>query len=144
MSEFQLKDQLCFSLYSASNLLTRLYRPVLEQFELTYPQFLVMMALWQEEKVPLRQLSVLTRLDAGTITPIVKRLEAKGFLERVADQQDERVKRVLLTEKGRTIRTPIREAHHTMLAQYADSQEKLEQLRILCRDLVEIIEEKEH
>lgn len=143
MSEFQLKDQLCFSLYSASNLLTRLYRPVLEQFELTYPQFLVMMALWQEDKVPLRQLSVLTRLDAGTITPIVKRLEAKGFLERVADQQDERVKRVLLTEKGRTIRTPIREAHHTMLAQYADSQEKLEQLRILCRDLVEIIEEKE-
>lgn len=143
MSEFQLKDQLCFSLYSASNLLTRLYRPVLEQFELTYPQFLVMMALWQEEKVPLRQLSVLTRLDAGTITPIVKRLEAKGFLERVADQQDERVKRVLLTEKGRTIRAPIREAHHTMLAQYADSREKLEQLRVLCRDLVEIIEEKE-
>ena len=142
MGQFQLKDQLCFSLYSASNLMTRLYRPILDQFELTYPQFVVMLALWQEDDVPLKQLSRLTRLDAGTITPIVKRLESKGMVKRHVDKEDERIKRVVVTEQGQAIRQPIREAHTAMLEKFSDKQDKLEQLRELCVDLLEFVEER--
>lgn len=142
MSNFQLKDQLCFSLYSASNIVTRLYRPVLEQFELTYPQFLVMMALWQEDAVPLKQLTEVTGLDAGTVTPIVTRLEAKGMIERRADEQDARVKRVMVTDKGQQIRLPIRQAHEQLLAQFTAHQQQFEQLRQLCNELVAVVEEK--
>ncbi|MBY5921687.1 MarR family winged helix-turn-helix transcriptional regulator [Ferrimonas balearica] len=137
-----LDNQLCFALYSASNAVIRLYRPLLEPFDLTYPQFLVMLALWQEEGVPLKALSQRTRLDPGTITPIVKRLEAKGLLERKGTAQDERVKLVELTESGRAIKAPLFDAHRCLYESMDPDREALESLRQQCLSLLDQINNK--
>ena len=79
-SRMLLRNQLCHSLYSASNAMIRAYRPLLEPLGLTYPQYLVMLALWEHDAVPIKQLVEDTRLDAGTLTPILKRLEHKELI----------------------------------------------------------------
>ncbi|MBW3139749.1 MarR family winged helix-turn-helix transcriptional regulator [Ferrimonas balearica] len=134
-----LDNQLCFALYSASNAVIRLYRPLLEPFDLTYPQFLVMLALWQADNVPLKALSQRTRLDPGTITPIVKRLEAKGLLTRQSDADDERVKRVALTDAGRAIQAPLFEAHRCLYESMNPDKAALESLRQQCLGLLDQI-----
>lgn len=96
----KLSNQLCFSLYSANNAVIRAYRPFLEEIDLTYSQFIVMMALWEKNEISLKELGQLTRLDSGTLTPVVKRLEKKGFLIRTRSSEDERLRMLSLTEHG--------------------------------------------
>ncbi len=134
-----LDNQLCFALYSVSNAVIRLYRPLLEPFDLTYPQFLVMLALWQEDGVPLKALSQRTRLDPGTITPIVKRLEAKGLLSRKGTEQDERVKLVELTESGRAMKAPLCASQKCLYEELDPDREALEALRQQCVGLLDQI-----
>ncbi len=88
-----LGDKLCFSLYSVANALTRQYRPLLKDFDLTYPQFIVLLALYEEDDISLKELSEKTLFDSGTLTPLVQKLEAKEFLKRVSIKEDERVKK---------------------------------------------------
>lgn len=101
----KLDDQLCFALYSAGLALTKVYRPILEALELTYPQYLAMMALWERDDITVNALGAQLRLDSGTLTPLLKRLEARGLLERRRDATDERRVRVGLTEAGRALGT---------------------------------------
>ncbi|MFT7195242.1 MAG: DNA-binding MarR family transcriptional regulator, partial [Rheinheimera aquimaris] len=82
-----LEQQLCFALYSASNAVVRLYRPLLQPFDLTYPQYVVMLALWQQDNISLGELSGKTLFDSGALTPLVKKLEQKGWLQRIASKQ---------------------------------------------------------
>lgn len=96
----RLKDQICHSLYSATNALVRAYRPLLDRLELTYPQYLVMMALWEKDQVQVKNLVERTRFDAGTLTPILKRLEQKQLLKRGASKEDGRQKVITLTQAG--------------------------------------------
>ncbi len=96
----KLSNQLCFSLYSANNAVIRAYRPFLDKVDLTYSQFIVMMALWESNNISLKKLGQLTRLDSGTLTPVVKRLEKKDFLIRTRNKEDERLRVLSLTEKG--------------------------------------------
>ena len=80
-----LEEQLCFALYSASNAVVRLYRPLLQPFDLTYPQYVVLLALWQQDDISLGELGSKTLFDSGTLTPLVKKLEAEANEERFGD-----------------------------------------------------------
>lgn len=132
-----LSDNVCFALYSANNALVRAYRPLLEEYELTFPQYLVMQSLWLEHSVSLTQLSLSTRLDLGTLTPIVKRLESKALLTRSVDSRDERKKVIELTAQGEAIRQQALSLKSALLEKVSLSEEALESLRLQCLTLVE-------
>lgn len=95
--------QLCFALYSASRAMTAAYRPILTELNLTYPQYLVLLVLWEEERVTVGRLGERLQLDSGTLSPLLKRLEANGFIRRERSLQDERQVEVTLTPAGRKL-----------------------------------------
>jgi MarR family transcriptional regulator, organic hydroperoxide resistance regulator len=99
-----LDNQLCFALYSTSLAMTKLYKPLLEELGLTYPQYLVMLVLWEKDGPMVSELGERLYLDSGTLTPLLKRLEAAGFIARVRDMQDERRVHITLTAAGRKLR----------------------------------------
>lgn len=99
-----LESQVCFAITRASRGIVAAYRPVLEPLGLTHPQYLVMLALWQESPLSLKELSARLVLDPGTLSPLVKRLESIGYLERTRDPADERALAIVLTERGRALR----------------------------------------
>lgn len=95
---------MCFALYTASRAVTNLYRPLLDPLGLTYPQYLVMMLLWERGSCSVKEIGTALQLDYGTLTPLLKRLETTGLLERVRDPRDERSVRAILTEQGAELR----------------------------------------
>jgi MarR family transcriptional regulator, organic hydroperoxide resistance regulator len=95
-----LDEQLCFALYAASRRMTAAYRPLLEALDLTYPQYLVMLVLWERDGLTVRELGARLQLDSGTLTPLLKRLEQAGLLGRRRRQSDEREVEITLTEAG--------------------------------------------
>lgn len=97
----KLKNQVCFPVYALAREIMNHYRPILDEIDLTYPQYLAMMVLWEEETQTVNQLGEKLLLDSGTLTPLLKRLEQKGFVNRTRSASDERVVLVTLTEKGR-------------------------------------------
>jgi DNA-binding MarR family transcriptional regulator len=100
----QLDHQLCFALYSASLAMTKRYKPLLEPLGLTYPQYLVMLVLWEGDGVTVSQLGERLALDSGTLTPLLKRLEAAGLVQRLRDSADERRVLLQLTPAGRALK----------------------------------------
>lgn len=100
----RLEQQLCFAIYSTMHALTKAYAPLLDALSLTYPQYLAMLVLWETEGITVKQLGERLFLDSGTLTPLLKRLEAGGLLQRARNPQDERQVCVTLTEKGRGLR----------------------------------------
>jgi len=98
-----LDDHLCFALYAASRAVTGLYRPLLDRLGLTYPQFLVMLALWERESASVKELSEALQLDYGTLTPLLKRMVAADLIRKERQTDDERMVLVTLTEHGRTL-----------------------------------------
>ncbi|MHB1199024.1 MAG: MarR family winged helix-turn-helix transcriptional regulator [Polaromonas sp.] len=100
----QLDHQLCFALYSTSLAMTRLYKPLLDEIGLTYPQYLAMLVLWQQDGLMVSALGERLFLDSGTLTPLLKRLEAAGLISRIRDTQDERRVRITLTTAGRKLK----------------------------------------
>lgn len=101
MSEYlKLENQLCFPLYALSRQITNMYRPLLDNLGLTYPQYLVLMVLWDEKKANVKHLGEKLWLDSGTLTPLLKRMEANGLLVRERSSTDERLVEITLTEKG--------------------------------------------
>lgn len=101
----RLDNQLCFAIYSASLAMTRLYKPLLDQLELTYPQYLVMLVLWEQDGLMVSELGQRLSLDSGTLTPLLKRLEASGYVSRIRDVKDERRVHITLTTAGRRLKT---------------------------------------
>lgn len=99
-----LDDQLCFALYSASMAVSRAYKPMLDELGITYPQYLVLHALWEEDGRTIGAIAERLALESSTITPLVKRLEAAGFVRRERSVEDERRVLVRLTPKGRDLR----------------------------------------
>ena len=100
----RLDNQVCFALYSASLAMTKLYKPLLDAIGLTYPQYLVMLTLWERDGLTVSELGERLFLDSGTLTPLLKRLEASGHVSRLRDVQDERRVRITLTPQGRALR----------------------------------------
>ncbi|MBB5166035.1 MarR family winged helix-turn-helix transcriptional regulator [Mycobacterium sp. AZCC_0083] len=103
MATMPVDQQLCFALYSASRAMTAAYRPVLTEMNLTYPQYLVMLVLWEEERVTVGRLGERLQLDSGTLSPLLKRLEGNGFVRRERSRDDERLVDVTLTPAGRRL-----------------------------------------
>ncbi|WP_020663276.1 MarR family winged helix-turn-helix transcriptional regulator [Amycolatopsis benzoatilytica] len=99
-----LDDQLCFGLYSASRAVTALYRVLLEPLDLTYPQYLVMLSLWQQDEQQVKELGAALNLDSGTLSPLLKRLEKAGLITRERQADDERSVRIRLTGEGTALR----------------------------------------
>ncbi|KPL90458.1 MarR family winged helix-turn-helix transcriptional regulator [Herpetosiphon geysericola] len=99
-----LELQLCFDVYAASRAINKAYRPLLEALGLTYPQYLVMLVLWQHEAQTVKQLGEQLQLDSGTLSPLLKRLESAGFLQRQRRASDEREVEIQLTDAGRALR----------------------------------------
>ena len=131
----KLSDNVCFTLYSATNALIRAFRPILEAYDLTYPQYIVMHSLWYNNQVSLKALSHDTHLDSGTLTPIVKRLEAKGLLTRQVSSEDERKKVISLTEQGMQLKVDAEELTAKLMARSNMSLERIELLRELTLEL---------
>lgn len=100
----KLENQLCFPLYAASREIIKLYRPLLEKIDLTYTQYIVMMVFWQEKKINVKDLGKKLFLDSGTLTPVLKSLENKGYVLRSRLLEDERVVMVEITEKGESLK----------------------------------------
>jgi len=100
-----LDNQLCFALYSTSLAMTKLYKPLLEKLELTYPQYLVMLVLWERDGLMVSELGERLFLDSGTLTPLLKRLESASLIARIRDVQDERRVHITLTAIGRALKT---------------------------------------
>lgn len=112
-----LRDQVCFALYSASRAVTGVYRPLLDELGLTYPQFLVLLALWERDGRTVSDIGAALRLDSGTLSPLLKRLEGAGLVDRRRESGDERRVTVHLTEDGRN----LRERAKTVQAQIAEA-----------------------
>jgi len=105
MNPLALDEQLCFPFYAISREITRRYRPLLEPLGLTYPQYLVMLVVWEEEGQSLKAIGERLHLDSGTLTPLLKKLEAADLLRRVRKPEDERHIQIFLTDTGRALRT---------------------------------------
>ncbi|PWW62704.1 MarR family winged helix-turn-helix transcriptional regulator [Actinokineospora spheciospongiae] len=121
----RLEQQLCFALYSASRAMTTCYRPLLEDLGLTYPQYLVMLALLEREPVTVKDLGATLRLDSGTLSPLLKRMAAAGLLTRSRSAVDERSVVVSLTEAGEALRGRIAEVPAGVLAASGSSLEQI-------------------
>ncbi|MGL4205845.1 MAG: MarR family winged helix-turn-helix transcriptional regulator [Aeromonadaceae bacterium] len=133
--QLQLDRQICFALYHASNAIIRAYRPLLEELDLTYPQYLAMLVLWQNEGVSVKQLGEQLHLDSGTLTPLLKRLESKGYVTRGRSEEDERVRVLNLTEQGRMLREQAAKIPASLRGHTTLSDDELLQLKLSCEAL---------
>lgn len=103
----KLENQLCFSLYASSREIIKMYKPLLEPYDLTYTQYITMMVLWEESKIIFKDLAKRLYLDSGTLTPVLKRLESKNFIKKFRNEEDDRSVTIELTEKGRGLREKL-------------------------------------
>ncbi|WP_320814758.1 MarR family transcriptional regulator [Flavobacterium sp.] len=102
--QLHLSEQVCFPVYVFAKEIINQYRPLLETLDLTYPQYLVMMVLWEQEAQTVNQLGEKLKLDSGTLTPLLKRMELKAFISRDRSTVDERIVNISLTEKGKVLK----------------------------------------
>lgn len=103
----KLSNQVCFPLYAASREVIKLYKPFLDEYNLTYTQYITMLVLWEDGKITIKELCKKLYLDSGTITPVIKKLEAMGLLIKYRDKSDERIVNVEFTDKGRELKEEI-------------------------------------
>lgn len=131
----KLRNQLCHPLYSASNALIRIYDPHLKALDLTYPQYLVMMSLWEEDHVSISKLSEDTFFDSGSLTPLVKRLSEKGLISVVPSKEDGRQKVVTLTKKGEKLKAEAVKIPELMACHMGLSMNEMTTLKKLLEKL---------
>lgn len=135
MSFAQLDSQLCFALYSASSHLTGVYRKLLEPHGLTYTQFVVLMALWEQDNIAISRLAERTNLTKATMTPLLKRLEQKQLIQRLQVEGNERQKSIVLTEQGRELSSMSLTITEQVFCSTGLSQQEAEQMIVLCNKL---------
>ncbi|WP_183735622.1 MULTISPECIES: MarR family transcriptional regulator [unclassified Rhizobium] len=134
--EKRLEKQLCFAVYATAHAFTRAYKPILDRVGLTYPQYIVMLVLWEKAELPVKTIGEQLDLDSGTLSPLLKRLEQNGLIKRLRDSRDERQVIVSLTPKGQsmkgeinTIMSSIGEAIGCTLEEMAAMRDMLHRLR---------------
>ena len=140
-----LENQLCFPLYAASRLTTKIYAPILKEFDLTYPQYLVLMVLWQHGHQTVNEIGNRLLLESNTVTPLLKRLEEKKIVSRKRSEKDERVVEIALTEKGQNLKQQALTIPDKIISSFSD--ETLNETEILnfqktLLKLVEIMKKK--
>ena len=111
---FNLDNQLCFRLYTASRLITQAYHPLLAEYGLTYPQYLVLMVLWEKDSQPVNDIAKRLMLETNTVTPLLKRMETEGVLTRTKGREDARQMIVNLTAKGKGLKSKLKDVPETI------------------------------
>jgi DNA-binding MarR family transcriptional regulator len=106
--ELKLENQLCFPLYIASKEVIKKYRPLLEVLDLTYTQYITMMVLWEKKELNVKTLGNILLLDSGTLTPLLRKLEIKGYINRIRNEEDERNLIITITEKGEELKNDVK------------------------------------
>jgi MarR family transcriptional regulator, organic hydroperoxide resistance regulator len=124
----KLENQLCFSIYACSREMTKMYRPILDKLSLTYPQYLVLLVLWEKKSVSVKELGQELFLDSGTLTPLLKRLEEVSLVNRIRSKEDERRVEITLTEKGLALKAEAIQVPHYMLENSGLAREEFESL----------------
>ena len=133
--ELLLDNQVCFALHSTSLLMTKVYKPLLQTLGLTYPQYLAMLVLWEEDGLTVGEISQRLLTDPGSLTPLLKRLESEGLLKRTRSREDERVVLVQLTDKGRDLQAEASQVPQSIIAASGLSEHQLHKLQA---DLLEL------
>lgn len=133
----KLSNQVCFPLYAATRQITKLYRPMLERLGVTYPQYLVLLVLFEEESVTVKALGERLYLDSGTLTPMLKRMEEHGLVKRQRSTKDERVVEVTLTEKGRDIEKQAEEIPKRFSKEVLLEQDEFDELKRLLTKILD-------
>lgn len=134
-----LENQVCFSLYSAANAMVRAYRPLLSELDLTYPQYLAMMVLWQHEGISVKTLGDKLHLDSGTLTPLLKRLEAKGWVSRGRSETDERVRVLHITDAGEALKEQAAKVPLQMRCKLGAEADNFTELKQLCDQAYQVL-----
>ena len=129
-------NQVCFPLYSAANAMVRAYRPLLDALDLTYLQYMVLMLLWEEQQMNVKALGERLGLDSGTLTPLLKRLDAKGLVTRARDPGDERVRLISITQAGQALRRKARDIPGELACRVGMKKSDARQLRKLCEQVL--------
>ncbi|MCL6220250.1 MarR family winged helix-turn-helix transcriptional regulator [Zunongwangia pacifica] len=138
----KLDNQLCFPLYTASRLVIQRYQPMLKDLDLTYPQYLVLMVLWEKDEVNLSAIAEKLQLQSNTLTPLLKRLQQRGFLDRQRSETDERNIVITLTEKGKNLKEKACEIPALLAGQLPLSKEDANELYRLLYKIIENMNEK--
>ena len=132
-----LDNQLCYALYAAAHRMTKSYRPMLERMGLTYPQYLVLLVLWENDGITVSEIGRRLRLDSGTLTPVLKRLESGGLLNRSRRQSDEREVEIALTDQGRALRAEAVAVRQSVMCQLNMSEPEIQAMRADLNALIE-------
>jgi DNA-binding MarR family transcriptional regulator len=132
----KLDSQVCFPIYALSREITNLYRPILEQLDLTYPQYLVLLVLWENKSQTVNQIGGKLQLDNGTLTPLLKRLEVKGILTRTRSISDERVVIISLTSLGESLKEKAQCVPQEIVQALNVSIEDLKQLKVAIESII--------
>src|ERR1700750_2065706 len=125
----RLDNQICFAVYSAAHAFTRVYKPLLDRLGLTYPQYLVMLVLWERDDVPVKDIGERLFLDSGTLTPLLKRLEKAQLIKRTRSREDERQVLIALTPQGQALQDKAKAVPQSILAATACSVAELSTIK---------------
>lgn len=131
-----LQNQVCFPVYALAKEIVNRYRPLLEDLDVTYPQYLVLMVLWNEEEQTVGQLGEKLLLDSGTLTPLLKRMEQKGMVNRSRSPEDERVVKLSLTEKGKAMKEKTKDIPCRLMESMKISEEELLELKTIITKIL--------
>jgi len=144
-SNLFLPEQVCFPLYASSRMITRLYQPLLEKFEITYPQYLVLLVLWQHRKLSVTELGSKLFLNTNTLTPLIRKMKEKKLLTKQRSNKDERTVYIALTKKGQELQEEAKSVPKELIKSLNMSSEDLEDIRaIMWRFLDNFIDTKEN
>ena len=132
----QFDNQICFPLYAAANGVVRAYRPMLQELDLTYLQYMTLMLLWQHKRMNVKALGERMLLDSGTLTPLLKRLESKGLVTRTRDTEDERVRMIEVTPAGMALKAKAREIPGKLACSLGLDRDSAIQIRQTCELLL--------
>lgn len=143
--QLKLEHQICFPIYASSRLITRLYQPLLDELGLTYPQYLVMLVLWEQDGRTVQEVGKQLILNTNTLTPLLQRMESMGLLVRQRAEHDERSKIIALTAKGKQLKTNAQSVPERLVESISDAEvdpATVVQLRNQLQDLVNILQQK--
>lgn len=143
--QLKLEHQICFPIYASSRLITRLYQPLLDELGLTYPQYLVMLVLWEHDGRTVQEVGKQLILNTNTLTPLLQRMESMGLLVRQRAEHDERSKIIALTAKGKQLKTNAQSVPERLVESISDAEvdpATVVQLRNQLQDLVNILQQK--
>lgn len=134
-----LESQICFLLYANSREMTKKYKPLLEKLGITYPQYLVLLLLWEQDELTVKQLGDSLHLDSGTLTPMLKRMERHGLIVRMRSELDERLVHVHLTAKGQQLKEKASQIPDRLLDDSGLTDEEAAQLRSMLKGLLTML-----